>query len=454
MSQIPFFFRVYGWATLLLYPLYVYGVLPHRLRQKKEDPERVQEKLGYATRPRPKGPVIWIHGASVGESLSLQPLIETIQNQNQGVTILMTSGTTTSAQMIQDRFPKSVIHQYAPLDFPHVVERFLNHWQPSLMIWVESELWPTTLFKAHGRGIPQALMNMRLSPRSFHRWMGVKAAFFRLLSCFDVVLTQTKMLKDLLATSGFRQAQFCGNLKMTATVPPLDPRAVDELKRVLGDRPVWMAASTHPGEEEICLRAHGHIQRQAPLALHVLVLRHPHRAGDIKAYLEGEGHSVQLYSSWLTGDRRIPVTASIFLVDQVGVMEQFFAVVPIVCVAGSLVSGIGGHNILEPLRQGCVTLHGPYMANFQEIADQAAALSATRLVETPQEIADAVLAFYAGDPAITDLQHGAARLITGQQEVLTQIFETLRPLLESIQQGPQNHLHPHPTPTPKSGEAS
>ncbi len=210
----------YDFLTTVFAPIYRFVIIPKRLKKGKEDPRRYLEKFGYASHKRDTTQkCVWFHAASVGESLSLLKLIERFTIEHPTWKILLTSGTMTSAKIIEQRFPKSVTHQYAPLDFTPGIKRFLKHWQPDLMVWVESELWPNLIFHAHKQKIPLVLLNMRLSNRSFKRWVFLRQVFLDLLNCFDLVLTQTKELDQNLKHIGYKKSAFCGNLKYAADHP-------------------------------------------------------------------------------------------------------------------------------------------------------------------------------------------------------------------------------------------
>ena len=225
-------------------------MMPRRVAKGKEDPVRLFEKYGIPSMPRPSGKLLWIHAASMGESLSVIPLIHEIKAHYPQWHILMTSGTVTSARVIEKRLGKDILHQYMPLDFHKFVKRFMNFWTPDLVFWVESELWPHALQEIKRREIPAVSINTRISPRSLKRWGWFPRTFENMLSTFSLILPQTQGLQNALNALGFKQAQFIGNIKF-ASKPDLErhKELLSMLTPLIGKRPCLMAASTHPGEE-------------------------------------------------------------------------------------------------------------------------------------------------------------------------------------------------------------
>ena len=418
---------LYGFLTTLLYPVYRSLILPYRLKNKKEDPQRCQEKFGITTAIRQDKKHVWFHAASVGESLSLLKLVERFSKEHPHWQIIITSGTVTSAQIIKNRFPKGVIHQYAPLDFTGPIDRFLQHWQPDLMVWVESELWPNLIQKSAKKNIPLVLLNMRLSRRSFKRWVTLKNTFLTLLNCFDLILTQTQELDQNLKSLGYDKSIFCGNLKYAADPPRVDQKDLQALKTALEKRERWVAASTHNREEEIVLKAHQHLLKKQKGACLILVVRHPHRCDFVAQLINKTGLTHLRYSQWKQDKRKI--NEDVFLVDEMGVMGLFYQFSHYVFVAGSLVETIGGHNILEPLRQQCVTLHGPYMSNFKEVVFEAQKALATLEVQNESDLS-ARLFDLIDDPKKTkDLLKNGADFLQKQTDVLDQTLMHLSPYI-------------------------
>src|SRR3954470_222797 len=240
--------RVYRKLSYAMVPLSP-ALISRRLRLGKEDPARVGERRGMSAGTRPSGPLVWIHGASVGEVLAAAALIEKLRALN--LRILLTSGTVTSATIVAKRFPPDVIHQYVPYDSPRYVARFLDHWRPSLALFIESDLWPHLILSSAARRLPMVLINGRMSQRSFPRWRRVSNTISALLGRFEVCLAQSDTDAERFTALGSRNVVTTGNLQFDVPAPPADPAKLEKLLALTRGRPVIVAASTHPGEEEI-----------------------------------------------------------------------------------------------------------------------------------------------------------------------------------------------------------
>src|SRR5438105_15194078 len=271
VDPLPMTLRVYRKLSSAMAPL-APALIRQRLRLGKEDPERMAERRGLTRDVRPLGPLVWIHGASVGEVLASAALIERLRALN--LRILLTSGTVTSAAIVAKRFPPDVIHQYVPYDSPRYVARFLDHWRPSLALFIESDLWPNLILSSAARRLPMVLINGRMSQRSFPRWRRVAGTISALLDKFDVCLAQSQTDADRFATLGSRNVVVTGNLKLDVPAPPADVNKLDILMAMTRGRPVVVAASTHPGEEEILTETHRTLAGYFPGLLTVIVPRH------------------------------------------------------------------------------------------------------------------------------------------------------------------------------------
>src|ERR1700742_4540572 len=263
------------------------ALIKRRLKLGKEDPERVGERRGMSADARPRGPLVWIHGASVGEVLAAAGLIERLRALD--IRILLTSGTVTSAAIVAKRFPPDVIHQYVPYDSPRYVARFLDHWRPSLALFIESDLWPNLILSSAARRLPMVLINGRMSHRSFPRWRRISGTISALLSRFDVCLAQSRVDGERFTALGSRNVVTTGNLKLDVPAPPADAAKLERLMAVTRGRPIIVAASTHPGEEELLLEAHRTLARFFPSLLSVVVPRHADRGEAIARTIEASG---------------------------------------------------------------------------------------------------------------------------------------------------------------------
>src|ERR1700710_2282607 len=273
-GSLPMTLRLYQRLSAAAAPL-TPVMIKRRLKQGKEDPARIDERRGVTKDVRPHGPLVWVHGASVGEVLAATALIERLRALN--LRILVTSGTVTSAAIVAKRFPPDVIHQYVPYDSPRYVARFLDHWQPSLALFIESDLWPNLILSSAARRLPMVLINGRMSHRSFPRWRKITTTISALLGQFEVCLAQSNVDAERFAALGSRNVVTTGNLKLDVQAPPADPGKLERLMAVTRGRPVIVAASTHPGEEDILFAVHRTLSGFFPSLLSVIVPRHPDR---------------------------------------------------------------------------------------------------------------------------------------------------------------------------------
>ena len=253
--------------------------LKRRLRRGKEIAERIGERHGYAKLPRPDGPLVWVHGASVGELNAVFPLIEALRRQH--VSVLVTSGTVTSADVARKRLPPDVLHQFIPLDAPRFVYRFLSHWKPDLGIFVESDLWPNLILASAKARIPLVLVNGRMSEDSFKAWKSLKRTAAAILGKFDVCLAQSALDAERYSELGMPVVRVTGNLKLDVPAPHADPANLAAMQQAIGERQVFVAASTHPGEEAAIIEAHRRIRKARPRLLTIIVPRHPERGMEV-----------------------------------------------------------------------------------------------------------------------------------------------------------------------------
>ena len=336
------------------------SILNWRLKRGKEDPARMQERSGIASLERPQGSLVWIHGASVGEVLSVLPVVEHIRKQ--GFNVLVTSGTVTAAQMAAQRMPAGTLHQYIPLDSPRFIQSFLDHWQPGLALIAESEFWPNLLIETSSRNIPVVLVNGRLSQRSFSRWKKAKKTARVMLSNFDLCLAQDHDVADRLVQLGAPRVLATGNLKFDVMPPPADPHDMQEMKRTIHGRPVFLAASTHRGEDEDVIEAHIEAMKKVPSLLTIIVPRHPERGGEIAELVQDYRLAQAMRSRNHLPDRG----THIYVADTIGELGLFYRLAPVVFMGGSLIKH-GGQNPIEPAKLDSAILHGPNVHNFASV---------------------------------------------------------------------------------------
>jgi 3-deoxy-D-manno-octulosonic-acid transferase len=357
--SFPIVFKAYRTAVSVLEPA-VLGLLYWRRHKGREDRTRLGERQGFPSRQRPRGHLMWVHGASIGETLSLLPIVERMTQR--GLAVLVTSGTKTSASLIARRLPPGAIHQFVPLDVPRYIKRFLEHWQPDLALIAESEIWPNTIMALAEREIPLVMVNGRMSDRSFQRWQRMPGIIRGLLERFALCLAQTAEDAERLARLGAPRVIVTGNIKFDAAPPPADPRVVAHLSGLIAGRPVWLAASTHPGEESAIIAVHRALANRYPHLLTIIAPRHPHRGPEVAALAGQAGLRASRRSEGIHPDR----ATDVYVVDTVGEMGLFYRLSPIVLMGGTLVP-IGGHNPIEPAKLGAAILHGPHVHTATEI---------------------------------------------------------------------------------------
>src|SRR5215468_5928382 len=338
-SSLPMTLRVYRRLSSAVVPL-APALIKRRLKLGKEDPARIGERRGLSRDVRPHGPLVWIHGASVGEVLAAAALIERLRALN--LRILLTSGTVTSAAIVARRFPADIIHQYVPYDSPRYVSRILDHWRPSLALFIESDLWPNLILSAASRRLPMVLINGRMSPRSFPRWRRARNTISALLGQFEVCLAQSDTDAERFAALGARNVITTGNLKLDVAAPPADSAKLEKLMAMTRGRPIIAAASTHPGEEEILIDTHLRLAGFFPGLLTVIVPRHPDRGDAVASLVASSGLRFMQRSR-----EGLPAAnTDIYIADTLGELGLFYRLAPIVFMGGSLIEH-GGQNPIE-----------------------------------------------------------------------------------------------------------
>jgi 3-deoxy-D-manno-octulosonic-acid transferase len=399
--------------------------LRERAAAGKEDPARMDERRGIASKPRPVGPLIWFHAASVGESIALLELVRQLIEDRPEVSILVTTGTVTSAGVMADRLPEGAMHQYVPLDARSFVMRFLDHWRPDVAVWTESELWPALICETEARGIPMLLLNARMSKASHDRWRFLRGMAQSLLARFKRALVQDDLTAIYLRRLGMDpdRMEVTGTLKEGAAALPVNTRRLDGMRAEIGNRPVWVAASTHSGEEKKVLEAHRIAMRTNPRLLLILVPRHPDRGDEIAQMLQSDGWAFTRRTAGEGPEAEVPV----YLADTIGELGLWYRLAPVSFVGGSW-EPIGGHNPFEPAALGSAILHGPYVTNFIDIYQRLSEARAARLVPSPQALAEAVDELLSPDRAAA-MAHAAWEVVSSGADVTERakavLFETL-----------------------------
>ncbi|OIQ42673.1 MAG: 3-deoxy-D-manno-octulosonic acid transferase [Roseobacter sp. MedPE-SWde] len=407
-------FYSYRAVTALLAP-FAYRKVAAKLAAHGISEARQRERLGHASKARPEmsasAPLIWFHGASVGESLAAITLINRLHSRLPAARFLLTSGTATSAEMAENRLPDCAEHQFAPLDTAGAVNRFLDHWRPDAGIFVESELWPVTLAAAKARGTRLALVNARLSAKSVAGWRKKLPTARFIMGLFDLLLTQNQSVaKDLLSLGANPARVFpSGNLKAGSAALPQKSDVLAEMHTALAGRPLWIASSTHKGEEEAVLEAHKTLLRDHPDLCLLLVPRHPERAEEIGAKITQAGLTYVKRSS----ASPFPEQTQVYLADTLGELGTWYALSPIVFLGGSLLP-IGGHNPFEVAQAGAAVLTGPGYSNFLETFPPMIASGGATEVTNALDLARAV-DLWLTEPDQLQKAQGAARNYVADQ---------------------------------------
>ncbi|KQV43749.1 MULTISPECIES: lipid IV(A) 3-deoxy-D-manno-octulosonic acid transferase [unclassified Rhizobium] len=371
----------YRWAGTAMYP-FVWGYLAMRAAKGKEDPKRRQERYGHASAARPQGPLVWFHAASVGETNAVVPLIKEVARR--GVSVVLTTGTTTSARVAVERLDPGIIHQYVPLDFKPAVSRFLDYWEPDLAVIAESEIWPMTILELGERHIPQVLVNGRLSDRTFTRWKKQLWLADALFENLALVIAQSDLDADRFRALGALPVMVSGNLKVDTDAPPHDAEALRRYRAQIGSRKTWAAISTFEGEEAAAGIVHRALKERTGL-LTIIVPRHPDRSDQIEAMLVAKGLTVARRT------RNDPITpdTDIFLGDTIGEMGLYLRLTEVAFVGRSLFAE-GGQNPLEPAMLGCAILSGGNVQNFRDTYQTLAKNGSAKIVRDVEMLAKGV----------------------------------------------------------------
>ena len=431
----PLGLKAYRAASRMAGPLARHA-LKQRLAAGKEDEQRIGERHGESAAPRPDGALIWIHGASVGESLSVLPLVERLREMRPDVSFLVTTGTVTSAKLMADRLPEGAFHQFIPLDHPQFVARFLDHWRPDAAVFVESEFWPNLIMEARARVGFMALVNGRVSPKSFANWSRRRKSIHYLLSAFDFLVAQDRQNAERLSTLSGRECPSYGNLKNAAPPLPAAEAELSRLREAIDGRPVWLAASTHPGEEQHVFEAHDILRQEFPDLLTLLAPRHPERGAELETAAQNFGLSPKLRSN----GQSVSASTSIYIADTLGELGLFYRLSSVAFVGGSMIEK-GGHNPLEPARLGCAILHGPHIFNFGETYQEMRGGGGAALVRNERELATAVRRLL-GDEKTRLAMAGAARIAAeaSAEKVLNNVASDILAQLEKHHPLPANPL--------------
>ena len=413
----------YRYAGAAAYPL-IGPYVAWRASRGKEDRVRRRERYGVAGRPRPEGPVIWIHAASVGETTAVIPLIREVRKRD--IHVVLTTGTVTSAKVAKERLDDSVIHQFVPLDIKPAVGRFLDYWKPDLAIIAESEIWPVTLMELGERHIPQILVNGRLSDRSFARWRRYSGLAEELFRNLALVIAQSEADAAKYTQLGALPVTGSGNLKVDNDSLPFEAEALARYKNQIGSRKTWAAISTFDKEEAAAGRVHQRLKAANGL-LTIIVPRHPERADEIEKELNEQGLTVARRT------RKDPITpdTDILLGDTIGEMGLYLRLTEIAFVGRSLYAE-GGQNPMEPAAIGCAVLSGGNVQNFRDSYQRLAANGSAKIVRDEDILAKGVHYLMNNDPVRRKMIEAGFDTVQGMRGALTATMKSLEPYISPL----------------------
>jgi 3-deoxy-D-manno-octulosonic-acid transferase len=372
--------NLYRFLLILLSP-FILVFLLYRIIIGKEHKKRYPERFGFASKSRPKGALIWFHAASIGEVVSVFYLIEKISEKYPEINILITTGTVTSAKLVESKFNKNIMHQFVPLDFTFAVKKFLGHWRPDFALWVESEVWPNLVCETAKTGSPLALVNARMSKETLNKWKKHKRFSKKIFESFSVCLAQNESEKSNFDQAGVLNSVNAGNLKFESPTLPADSAELTNVVKMIGDRKIWLFASSNEGEEEVAANCHRALEDKYSGLLTVIVPRHPNRAKAIAKILQEKNLNFVQRSK----EEKVTKDTQVYLCDTIGELGIFYRISNVVFIGGSLVDR-GGQNPLEPARLHCALISGNKLFNFAEIYSQMQQEHAVIIVNNEDEL--------------------------------------------------------------------
>ena len=421
------FIGIYNTLVRTLYPIVIRRYIEKRKKMGKEDVKRFNERVGRPTKPRPDGRLIWLHGASVGESISMLPLINRLLEIYPDAHVMVTTGTTTSAEVMAKRLPERAFHQYLPIDNPVFAARFVRHWQPTIALWFESEFWPAMLSTIKRRNIPLILINGRISIKSFKRWQQFDFVIKELLDCFTACLGQSEEDAYRLRALGAKDAMCLGNLKYAGLPIPVDEEKKKESQDEIGERPVWLASSTHSDEEVKIGRHLKDLLAKHSGLLTIIAPRHPNRGVEIKNALR---EKYQLNVALRSANEKIMPETEVYIADTIGEMGIWYELCPIVFIGGSLIPH-GGQNFMEPSRCRDAVIVGPHMHNFTDAMNRAKRADGIIQVDETVDLIDMVDQLLSNKELLEAKRSLAYNWATSEAKVLDGIAEKIQGYMEN-----------------------
>lgn len=415
------FIKIYNTLITILYPLVIKRYINKRKENGKEDVKRFNERVGRPTMPRPEGKLIWLHGASVGESVSMLPLIQRILDTYLEAHVMVTTGTVTSADVMQKRLPERAFHQFIPIDNPIFTTRFVRHWQPDVALWFESELWPAVLSSIKRKNIPLILINGRISNKSFKRWQQFDFISKELLNCFTLCLGQSEEDAYRLRVLGAQNSICLGNLKYAGLPLPIDEAKRAEFVEQAGKRHMWLASATHDDEEVRIAKVHKRLKQKFPDLLTVIAPRHPQRGDEIQEKI----NSLELKTALRSKNEKITPETDVYIANTIGEMGIWYDVINIVFIGGSLIPH-GGQNFMEPSRVRDAVIVGPHMHNFTDAMNRAKKADAVIQVTDTEELEETVAGLFENKELLDAKRSLAYNWATSESKVLEGIMDKVK----------------------------
>ena len=393
---------MYFWYKLLTYLFYPFAPFFLFLRKlkKKEHSIRYKEKLSQINTPRGEGFLIWFHVASVGEAMSILPLIENFEQDGKIKRILITSITVSSAEVLKKKFNKNtkVIHQFLPFDILKYVKKFLKHWSPNLSIFIDSEIWPNLIFQIKERNIPLLMVNGKISKKTFSKWKFLKNFSKKIFEKFDLCIVANNETENYLKILGAQNIKNYGNLKFANTKLNSNNNLNSAFLNKIKNRKIWCAASTHPSEEIFCAKTHLMLKKNYNNILTIIIPRHVDRIKTINDELSNLNLTISLFSKF----DQMNTDTDILLIDSYGEASKFYNISKCVFLGKSLIKSLtndGGQNPIEPSRLGCKIFHGPNVSNFTEIYEYLKSLGVADQVSSPEELNQSLVEEFKEDKA-------------------------------------------------------
>ena len=415
------FIKIYNMLITILYPLVIRSYVNKRKQIGKEDVNRFNERVGRPIKERPEGKLFWLHGASVGESVSMLPLINKILETYPDAHVMVTTGTVTSADVMQKRLPERAFHQFIPIDNPVFTNRFVKHWHPDVALWFESEFWPAVLSSIKRRNIPLILINGRISNKTFKRWQQFDFVCKELLSCFSLCLGQSEEDAYRLRVLGAPETVCLGNLKYAGLPLPIDEKSREDMLKQIGKRPFWLASSTHEDEEVRLAKLHKRLKEKFPDLLLIIAPRHPNRGEQIVEDIQKLGLSAALRSK----QEKITPKTDVYVANTIGEMGLWYDLAKIVFIGGSLIPH-GGQNFIEPSPVRDAVIVGPHMHNVTDAMNRAKKADAVMQVNDTAEMEELLTELLQNEAFLDAKRSLAYNWATSETKVLDGIMDKIK----------------------------